>query len=288
MGGCTACHDAPKAKIELATGDFQHSDYLSRGVTCNNCHSDSIKGDGAVPKQVCWTCHNQPAQVARFPDTRFLHDQHVTAHKVECTSCHLKIEHNLNAGAIVAKTQAAGTHENMEGATCSSCHEQMHMGPSELYRGVGGRGVPDMPSPMSRAQVDCIACHKSRKESSESAAVVGQTFVAVQDSCNYCHGTKYDTALGTWKGIIAKKLEDAEAAHAKTQAAAGRVTLNGTDQLKVNRALDDAAHNIRLVKLGHGVHNVNYATAVLNVAIERCKEADDLMASEAQNARASP
>jgi hypothetical protein len=37
--------------------------------------------------------------------------------------------------------------------------------------------------------------------------------------------------------------------------------------------LDDAIHNIRLVKLGHGVHNVNYATAALNVALENAREA---------------
>ena len=89
----------------------------------------------------------------------------------------------------------------------------MHGGPAELYRGTGGRGVPDMPSPMSRAQVDCIACHKSQEGTSDAAAVVGQTFVAVQESCNYCHGTKYDGVLDVWKATDHQaQLEKAEAA----------------------------------------------------------------------------
>ena len=36
---------------------------------------------------------------------------------------------------------------------------------------------------------------------------------------------------------------------------------------------DDADHNIRLVKLGHGVHNLAYSTALLNIAIEWCNQA---------------
>ncbi len=36
-------------------------------------------------------------------------------------------------------------------------------------------------------------------------------------------------------------------------------------------------HNIRLVKLGHGVHNVNYATAALHVAIDNAQEARKIL-----------
>ena len=65
----------------------------------------------------------------------------------------------------------------------------MHAGPAELYFGTGGRGVPDMPSPMYRTQVDCIACHKARQKSGEVADVAGQTFVTMQASCDACHGS---------------------------------------------------------------------------------------------------
>src|ERR1051325_6016467 len=85
VGTCKGCHDAPKQTIHLATGDFTHSDYVNRGVKCENCHSDTVRGDGAVPQQVCWNCHNQPTQIARYGETNYLHQEHITNHKVECS-----------------------------------------------------------------------------------------------------------------------------------------------------------------------------------------------------------
>ena len=274
VGGCQACHEAPKQEVRLATGVFKHADYLQRGVTCNNCHSDVIKGDGAVPRQVCWTCHNQPAQVGRYGDTAFLHRSHISEHKTECSSCHIQIQHSLNA---VAKL--ADAHQSQDPTTCDPCHTQTHGGPAELYRGTGGRGVLDMPSPMFRAQVDCIACHKNRKSSDADATVVGQTFLAVQDSCNYCHGNKYPGTLETWKNAVAVRLNEADEAYtaAKQALEARGSVVSATLRLKAERLMSDAEHNIRLVRLGHGVHNVNYATALLSVAIERSREAEKVL-----------
>ena len=72
LGGCTSCHSAPKQEIRLATGMFNHADYVDRGVECVNCHSDAIRGDGEVPRQMCWNCHNQPTQIitCTSPSTR--------------------------------------------------------------------------------------------------------------------------------------------------------------------------------------------------------------------------
>jgi nitrate/TMAO reductase-like tetraheme cytochrome c subunit len=278
VGGCTSCHEAPKAKVKLATGDFDHADYLGRGVTCNNCHSEAIKGDGNVPRQVCWNCHNQPAQVAQYGETAKMHKAHISEHKTECSSCHVQIEHGLNPTGSSIASSAAGasgasagaktaSHGMFETGTCGTCHQATHGGPAELYRGTGGRGVPDMPSPMSRAQVDCIACHKAKDNNDSVATVVGQTFKATQESCNYCHGTKYEGSLDAWRKQIDTHLKRAEEVYARALAASD-------GSLRIRRLLDDADHNIRLVKLGHGVHNVAYATALLNAAIEWCDQAN--------------
>lgn len=287
LGGCRACHDAPKEKIQLATGIFDHGEYLRRNVGCENCHGEVVKGDGAVPRQACWTCHNQPAQIARYGETAFVHDNHVNRHKVECSNCHIQIEHHLTAGAGFLASPAE-MHAPTSSRRCTQCHERTHAGPAELYRGTGGVGVPDMPSPMYRTQVDCIACHKSRKLPGDAAEVAGQTFLAVQDSCNSCHGTKYQNRLAEWRKAVSDKLALAEAAYGKTRLAAETATLAGEPQLRVRRLLDDAAHNIRLVKLGYGVHNVNYATAVLNVAIDRCRLADEILPGTGAASRPAP
>ena len=276
LGGCKACHDAPKEKIRLETGVFDHGEYLKRGVACENCHSDAVKGDGAVPKQICWVCHNKPAQINRYAETKFIHTAHVSKHKVECSNCHIQIEHHLTAGGAFQAKPLPGQHADLKKGNCGQCHEQTHLGPDSLYRGAGGRGVPDMPSPMFRTQVDCIGCHKTRQRSGEVAEVLGQTYMTVQESCDYCHGDKYEGRLDQWKKTVADHLAAAEVSQARASLAAGAAKLNDVDSLRARRLLDDAAHNIRYVKLGHGVHNVNYTTALLNHSQECCKQAESI------------
>ena len=138
-----------------------------------------------------------------------------------------------------------------------------------------------MPSPMFRTQVNCAACHKETQRSGEAAEVVGQTFVASQQCCTDCHGPKYDGEVERLKKIIATSLGDAERVYARVR---GRLlaAFPQEDQapLDARRGLDDAAYNIRFVKLGHGVHNVNYAVALLNAAID--------MGRQAENAQPAP
>lgn len=271
LGGCAACHDAPKQEIRLTTGMFNHAEFLNRGVTCENCHADVVSGDGAVPRQVCWNCHNQPQHLARFSDTVFLHANHVTDHKVECASCHVQIEHHLSAAVPEGSHVLDDQHMLTNSGACGQCHEKTHAGPLELYSGIGGRGVDDMPSPMYRAQVDCIACHRENEYASDAARVVGQTYVAAQASCDSCHGEHYSDRLDQWKATIDEHLLLAQAACDRARSALDAAeSLDGVRELKLRRALDDAEFNVRFVGLGRGVHNLIYATALLNFAIEQC------------------
>lgn len=278
LGGCRACHDAPKEKIRLSTGLFNHADFINRGVTCQNCHSDAITGDGAVPRQVCWTCHNQPAQIARYSETSFMHQAHVNEHKVECSSCHIQITHSLTAGAPATSGGAGRVIGNanqvvMQAGSCAQCHEQLHSGSLDLYRGTGGRGVSDSPSVMFRTQVDCISCHDFPEHSSDMALVSGQTFRAAQAACTKCHGEQYKDKLAEWKVAIDKNLAEAQTAAKQAAESLKNIdALPAPKQLELRQLFDDAQHNIELVRIGRGVHNMTYATALLHVAIDNCEK----------------
>ncbi len=273
LGGCRSCHDAPQEQIRMATGMFNHADYIDRGVSCNNCHVDAVQGDGAVPRQVCWNCHNVPQDIARYGDSSFMHLKHVTEKKVECASCHVQIVHHLSA-AVEARGDAAMTavfHVIGDSGACGQCHERSHLGPAEMYFGTGGRGVAEMPSPMARAQVDCIACHAYQEHGQTQANISGQTFVAAQAACDKCHGTQYSDRLIEWRDLIALKLDEAQTAVAAARTDLDSATLDPAFRLKLQRLLDDAEFNVRFVQLAHGVHNVNYATALLSAAVENCE-----------------
>jgi nitrate/TMAO reductase-like tetraheme cytochrome c subunit len=288
LTGCQQCHEAPKHEIRLVTGLFEHGTYINRGVTCENCHADSIVGDGEVPRQVCWVCHNVASQVARYEETDFIHDKHIADHKVRCSNCHLQIEHSLTAAAdAVARRMPEGNHM-LSGGQCATCHQQMHGGPHELYKGTGGIGVADMPSPMFRANVNCIACHRTREQAEEMLSVRGLTFTADRAGCVYCHGQKYDGTLEDWQRTMRQQLAQAEAVFEAAVSAFEASGLEGTDRERVRQLLNDAGHNVRFVRNGHGVHNMNYATALLSVARQRSDEAMRLIQGQGELAGGGP
>ena len=290
LGGCRACHDAPKQEIRLATGMFKHADYIDREVQCQSCHVDAVSGDGAVPRQICWTCHNSPRQMARYGETRFIHQNHVTDHKVECSSCHVQIVHHLTATDEPGDNLpgAAGHSVLSDSGSCGRCHQNLHNASLDLYRGHGGRGVTDMPSAMYRAQVDCIACHRMHQRGGTEAGVAGQTFVAAQQACDDCHGSKYSDRLVEWKTAVTGQLERAEQAVQDAQALLLETKMPSTRQLELRRLLDDAAHNVRFVKHAYGVHNFTYATALLNAAIDNSAKVTAAIRGDRATAEASP
>jgi nitrate/TMAO reductase-like tetraheme cytochrome c subunit len=268
LGGCRSCHDAPRQVVQSQLGPFNHREYVDRGVACENCHSDAIAGDGEVPKQVCGNCHNVAEHLGRYGDSAFVHRNHVTEHKVECSHCHIEIEHRLSA-----------TRSNQAGS-CGACHEGSHGGPAALYRGTGGRGVPDMPSPMARTQVDCIACHRHGEVPAQAAEVVGQTFTAMADSCAYCHGAKYTDTLRQWKEDLAKLEVRIVELGVHAQQHVSEANVSAAVRRRAELLLADAEYNCRFVTLGHGVHNFNYSLALLNAAGDFYRRAEATIDAE--------
>jgi hypothetical protein len=134
---------------------------------------------------------------------------------------------------------------------------------------------------MARTQVDCVGCHRHRALPESVAEVVGQTFAAANESCTYCHGSKYDGTLDEWRERLAGLEEASDGAYQRAAAIVSGATLPASALQRAEALLDDAEHNRRLVHLGHGVHNINYAAALLNVAIEFCQASEAIVSAEA-------
>ncbi len=74
--------------------------------------------------------------------------------------------------------------------------------------------------------------------------------------------------LEEWRKVIQELLDHAEAACLDARNRLQKAEISASDRLKYQRLLDDAEHNLRMVKLGHGEHNVTYATALLNITLD--------------------
>ncbi|HVN84508.1 MAG TPA: cytochrome c3 family protein [Candidatus Binatia bacterium] len=235
---CTLCHAIPEKTITTAGLSFNHADVKRYGMNCMSCHEGVVKGEGEVPRERCFTCHNDTARLNRYGETEFLHRTHVTDHKVECLNCHIEIRHK-----IPAREEALATE-------CRSCHSSGagHAGVRELYRGIGGQGVQPQPAPMYLAGIRCEACHNRQQ---------GDTATADEVSCMKCHGPAYLTIYRGWKTGLQYRFDGVRA-----ELKAATDALSGVDGDAASN-LAAARQNIAFLEAGKPIHNPSYAVSLI-------------------------
>lgn len=183
---CGLCHQDTDRIVEANGVDFDHGQVARFGMDCNSCHIPPAPDSGAVPRERCVTCHNEPARLAEYDDGDLLHRTHVTEHKVECTNCHLEIEH-------VTPQHRTG-EPNSE---CASCHGGRHSPQRDLYAGLAGEGVPPMPDIMYRVGVRCEGCHIDHGD--------GETATSGELACMSCHGPGYRKLFRSWSESMTER-----------------------------------------------------------------------------------
>ncbi len=248
---CTLCHQVPQKVIRLGTLTFDHADVQRYGMACTGCHArPEGSGDGPVPRERCVTCHNEASRLEKYGDTVLLHRKHVTEHKVDCMDCHLEIEH---VGRKHLASAATG---------CGTCHRSGHSPQQSLYSGAGGRGVGPMPSPMFAAGVRCEGCHFTLPGHPTEVARASEI------SCMSCHGPRYRAVFVSWRDGVRSRTTALEKELERTERElhADRAPPSDGETRSWRRSLDDARFNVDLVTRGRGVHNVDYAYALLKQA----------------------
>ena len=267
IGGCTSCHIEPKGDIKVKGWNFNHRKYIERGVACEKCHMSVVQGDGHVPEGKCLECHNEPELLAVKYTSQVLHRKHVTDHKIECSNCHTPLRHEIGQIPTIGHFPS----------NCDKCHsKEVHGGPKEIYRGTGGIGVPDSPSLMFMTNVDCIACHRRSEASQAALHTTKYEEKVIGEACVDCHGEGFDETLKHWKAFLSKveyetnqRIYNAHNALYEYEKAKGKAP----ELRKAQALLNEARHNYSLVLLGKGVHNVEYATKLLNVANHKAEQA---------------
>ena len=267
IGSCTSCHVEPKGDIQVKGWNFNHRKYIARGVACEKCHLSVVQGDGHVPEGKCVECHKEPVLLTTKYTSQFMHQKHVTDHKIECSSCHTFLRHEIGQIPTLAHTPS----------NCDKCHsKEMHLGPRELYRGMGGIGVPDSPSLMFTTNVDCIACHRRGEESQAALHTSRYAERAIGEACVDCHGEGFDETLKQWKALLAKAENESNQRIFDVQRTLYEFEkANGSTVpfKKAQNLLNEARHNYSFVLLGKGVHNIEYTFKLLNAASNKTEQA---------------
>jgi nitrate/TMAO reductase-like tetraheme cytochrome c subunit len=249
---CLKCHKMPDTAVTIrgTKETYNHKDYVGPNVKCQYCHSNIIRGEGQVPKVMCFQCHNKPENIARYNDLEFIHENHITKHKVECYMCHTEIEHSIKPSDHPYSPEQSMT-------SCTQCHGSRHSSSEQLYAGTGARSVGTVTSAMYRAHVACKGCHRVTDQ--DSGVLGAKHFpIANVSVCVDCHGNDGKSYLSDWQDQIKKATAAAAATLAKIQAKPQ--LLKDANNKKI---FEDAKYNIEFVKSAHGEHNVEYAVSIL-------------------------
>ena len=254
--GCPTCHGTPEDVVQHGGFVFSHKSYLRVGVTCDQCHLKVTKGDGAVQQRVCRNCHVE--RLEEFNDPFRVHEIHVTGADLKCSVCHSTIQHG--------EIQLVKTLE----IRCENCHGERHTAQKEMYMGTGGKGVHDVPSRMFAAQVSCDGCHP--KMGSIKTFSVAEDLRQKRQACVRCHGEGYDRMLDDWIRVMGRTLRSADKLVSAARARlTGRLPRAVADSVK--NLMDEAQFNVRFVREGRGVHNIDYAVRLLKRSVSDANRA---------------
>lgn len=262
LAGCLSCHKPPSTPKDLGEGlTFNHADYINReGVQCIFCHVDSVSGDGAAPKERCFSCHNTPERLARYGDTAFIHLNHVTNHKIECQACHLGIEHKIHV-------------EPLSEGTCNRCHEPSHQAVLDMYQGRWPGLDKPQPATMGRAGVNCIGCHQHEVQADPDHLFAPINWITDAKSCAVCHGEGFDDYIQTWKKDMNDSLARIEPLIASLKTKINSLPPGDPKLATLQALLKRAETEKAFLKYGHGVHNYDLASAKLVELEKALKEA---------------
>ncbi len=257
LGTCTRCHSIPETTFDLGGGvKFTHELAYKRGVDCALCHSDVVRGNGEVPKERCAVCHNRPNDLKRINDPVFLHQKHVSEHKIDCLDCHLAIQHSFEAHKL---EQAA--------SDCQSCHSNQHMDQVLMLQGEGGKSLPAHHGGMAAVGIACSSCHQ-QKTTSASGAVLWKASTSV---CTQCH----DEATRDQILVVHKQLQGslakAKAELSRVRTAAGTAILDEAQKAQLTKQLGDLDDDLHFLQVGNGIHNMHYADSLFQALVDKLR-----------------
>lgn len=257
LSSCQTCHhwDSPDLD-QTAQLTLFHRDVLDRDIACEQCHANTVVGDGFVPHETCFGCHSEQDRLDQITNTELLHSKHISENKIECVQCHLQIQH---------KIQRVDPAQDLQ---CSTCHQGTHREQVMLYTGNIGVGVVT-PSPMFEAGIDCSGCHAFH-ETALPDTDSGDRIARAQ-SCENCHGEGYNRLLGMWSDGARSKL--AEFRNNIDIVSAAVRGAGGANRVLVDSSIVEARKILHVVEIGKPVHNVTYYDQLIRAGYDRLRQA---------------
>lgn len=258
LGTCTRCHQIPTQVFDLGGGaTFDHDLVYARDMECASCHGDLIRGKGEVPHERCTVCHNRQHDLERIDDHDFLHQKHVTDHKIDCTDCHLSIAHSSDPHRI----------ENAA-LDCGSCHPDQHRQQIAMFIGTGAKMLPEASNAMVGARITCGSCHQSKQLTADGNVL----WAASSKTCSQCHDSTVVDRLWQIHSALREGLDAMDQCLADLRDELERGDWSMLPRGEIEEQLSDIADDLRFLRVGNGIHNIHYAKTLTSGLIAQLNE----------------
>ena len=280
LGGCLGCHEIPEESFSLGNMTYYHEEYVKKkGVSCDDCHLEVIKGNGNAPQGRCFACHNQPEKLVMHGDISFIHNNHVTKHKVACFHCHQEIHHGFeyelgksnlaDLDSFLMRSTGTKSDTKKERSptltfNCGQCHQDKHNGQLSIYSGkIESLDLPKMPSPMYLAHVDCVGCHYAESAESVNGDFNGKTFSASDKACVKCHDANFAGIWDETKEELQRTLSEFSEKIEDINIYLESSMMSETDTNKVFKKLEKVESWHNFVLKSRGEHNIYLASWII-------------------------
>ncbi len=247
---CGTCHFAPKGEIIESGVKFNHRMFINRKIPCESCHTNVVKGDGHLRERACLQCHNKREILEAKYSPQFMHENHVTNHKVECYYCHTVVKHEIQK---ISK-------KKIEAAECGTCHgEGVHKKIISFYLGEGGYKTKSFECRMAKLNLDCRICHSKHGGISD-----------IKRKCVECHGKVASNMLENWESYIGEREKKLFSRILEVKSMVERTE---APNQRAKELLQEAIYNYNLVEIAKPVHNPVYALRLINSSYNMLEEA---------------
>jgi hypothetical protein len=260
---CSHCHKK-EYLIEQNASHYNHSIVFDKGFTCDKCHSQTIIGDGNVPRENCYKCHWEQERLKKYGETELMHREHIFINKIECSQCHMEIQHKIITDVNTI-------------ADCKTCHIGIHRAQKILYTGEGGKGIQhSMPNIMLERGLSCKGCHIFHEETG-GKIIKGDTLFSEGEACDSCHGAGYSRLLRDWESSTIKKLNRIKSIYNRAVQEVRKS--RGDERKKAESMIQEAEFNIEVVDRGKSVHNISFSQVLLQASYNKIIDALKLCGS---------
>jgi hypothetical protein len=206
-----------------------------------------------VPRERCLSCHNREGDFAKISDHVFMHEKHVTEHKVDCLQCHTPILHDKDP----QKLQHAV-------ADCQSCHPSHHADQVNILEGAGTKTITGQSNMMLAARIECRTCHRVTADTPTGPVMRGSYEV-----CAMCHDSGTVEQFKTYHVALRSALPALRTSLGKLDAAAKVAPKERAEKLSVEAG--NIRHDLDLLTIGNEVHNMHNATRIVEELLDRLK-----------------